>query len=123
MKLKFEKTAGRLPKWDLPIGALVFFLLFAPPIVPEINTALIAAAIAGCALLVCYRKDILPELKKSGILLFAVAMTVFFVYLAGTTLVNFLVGERVQLMHYTTLWYRFFLIVPILLINYILESF
>ncbi len=105
-----------MPKCDFPLLILIFFMLFAPPIIPEINTAMLAAVVVGVVLLVRHRKEIIPVFKESGMMIFTSIMILFFVYLAITTLVNFGFGERVQLMHYVTLWYRFFLIVPVLLI-------
>ncbi len=105
-----------MPKCDFPLLVLIFFMLFAPPVIPDINTALPAAVVVGVLLLLRHRKDIIPIFKKSGMMMFTVIMIVFFAYLAIITLINFGIGERVQLMHYITLWYRFFLIVPVLLI-------
>ena len=105
-----------MPKCDLPLLMLIFFMLFAPPIIPEVNTAMLAAFVVGIVMLVRHKKEIIPMFKQSGMMIFCALMIVFFMYLAITTLVNFAVGERVQLMHYVTLWYRFFLIVPVLLI-------
>lgn len=116
MNSALKKITGGMPKCDLPLLILIFFMLFAPPIVPEINTALFAAAVVGIILLVRHRKEIIPVVKESGMMIFTVLMIAFFVYLAIVTLVNFAAGERVQLMHYIVLWYRFFLIVPVLLI-------
>ena len=111
-----KKSMNGIPKCDVPLLILIFFMLFAPPIIPEINTAMIAAVVVGILLLVRHRNDIIPVFKESGMMVFTVLMVVFFVYLAMITLINFALGEQVQLMHYVTLWYRFFLIVPILLI-------
>lgn len=116
MDLKLKKLTNGMPKCDFPLLILIFFMLFAPPIIPEINTAMLAAVVVGVLLLVRHRKEIIPVFKESGMMIFTAIMIVFFVYLASVTLVNFAFGERVQLMHYVTLWYRFFLIVPVLLI-------
>lgn len=94
----------------------IFCLLFAPPIIPSVNVGLIASFIALALLIFKYKKQLFETLKKSGILKFSVLFAVFLAYLALVTVVNyFLIGERVQLMHYVKLWYRFFLIIPMLM--------
>lgn len=93
----------------------IFCLLFAPPIIPSINVGLIASFVALVLLIFKYKGQLFETLKKSGILKFSVIFAVFLAYLALVTVVNyFIIGERVQLMHYIKLWYRFFLIMPML---------
>lgn len=101
---------------DVTLVIFIFFLLFAPPIIPQINTALFAAVYAGVMLLVKYRKDLLSALKASGMLRFAIGIGIFLAYIGAITVINWVVGERVQLMHYIKLWYRFLMIVPVLLV-------
>ncbi len=101
---------------DLPLVVLVFFLLFSPPIIPKINTAIIAAAVVFVALVVFHRKELKETIIDSDILKFVIVMAMFFIYVAIVTVINFFTGEFVQLMHYITLWYRYFMIVPLLVV-------
>lgn len=108
-----------ISKYNFSFILFIFFLLFSPPIIPQINTALFAFAVAFALLIAkrSYRKEIIKTVKDSGMMMFVTAMIVFFLYIAVITVVNVLViGERVQLMHYVKLWYRFFMIIPVLMI-------
>ena len=105
-----------LSKVDIILVSFIFFLIFSPPIIPQINTALFAAAYAFVVLIVKYRKELFSAIKSSGMLRFGIIFAVFLVYVAMVTVVNYLtIGEHVQLMHYIKLWYRFFMIVPVLM--------
>lgn len=102
---------------DPVLVIFIFFLLFSPPVIPQINTALFAAVYAGIRLITKYRKELFSALNQSGILRFSISIAVFLVYIATITITNYAVsGESVQIMHYVKLWYRFFLIVPVLMV-------
>lgn len=101
---------------DLPLVILIFFLLFSPPIIPKINTAIFAAAVVFFVLLAFHRKELKETIVDSGILKFTIIMAMFYFYVAIITVINYFTGEFVQLMHYITLWYRYFLIVPMLVV-------
>ncbi len=106
-----------ITKYDFSLVVFIFFLLFAPPIVPQINTALFATAIAFILLVTKYRGQLVQTVKDSQIWKYFVLMCAFFLYLAIVTVISvFVFKECVQFMHYIKLWYRFFMIVPVLLI-------
>lgn len=111
-----DRIKGKTVKVDPILIAFLFVLLFGPPVIPEINTALFAGAFAFVMLATKYRRALWRTIADCGMPRFVLTMAAFFVYLAVITVVNFLLGERVQLMHYVKLWYRFFLLVPMLLI-------
>lgn len=106
----------KVPKIDWVLVGFLFVLLFGPPVIPDINTALFAGVFALVMLLTRYRRELRQAIIDSGVFKFFAAMVVFFIYLAVVTVVNIALGEQVQLMHYVRLWYRFFLIVPMLLV-------
>lgn len=107
---------NRVGGYRLSLIVFLFFLLFSPPLIPSVNTGMLAAVLATVLLLVRYRGQIFSVCKQSGILQFAACFGLFLLYLAVVTLINtVLVGERVQPLHYLTLWYRLFLICPLLL--------
>lgn len=106
-----------ITRYDFSLVVFIFFLVFAPPLVPQINTALFATAIAFVLLVTKYRGSLVQTVKDSQIWKFFILMCAFFLYLAVVTLINvFVFKECVQLMHYIKLWYRLFMIVPVLLI-------
>ena len=104
-------------KYRFSFIIFIFFLLFSPPIIPQINTALIAAVVAAVLLATKYRASVISTIKKMQMNKFVIAMFGFFAYVAIIACLNiFVLGEKVQFMHYVKLGYRFFLIIPILMI-------
>ena len=101
--------------YKLSFIAFLFLLLFGPPVIPQVNTGLLACLGACAALVVRYRGEICSTFRRSGAGRFSLLLLAFLGYLAVVTLVSTLVfRERVQTMHYVTQWYRFFLIFPCL---------
>lgn len=104
-------------KYRFSFIIFIFFLIFSPPIIPQINTAIIATMVAAGLLVTKYRTDVIKAFEKMKMNKFIIVMGIFFAYVAVVAFVNiFIVGEKIQLMHYIKLGYRFFLIIPILLI-------
>lgn len=103
--------------YDFSLVLFIFFLLFAPPVIPKINTGLIAACVVAVVLLIKYKKETIQTIKDIKMGYFALILVLFFLYVLIITGVNFLQGEHVQISHYVTLWYRYFLIFPILMIS------
>lgn len=109
----FKKS--RQSKYKATFILYIFCLLFAPPIIPKINVGLLAVIFSTLLIFTKYKQSYIKVLKTSGILKFSAFFVLFLIYLFITTGINvLLLGERVQLMHYITLWYRYFLIVPVL---------
>ena len=101
---------------DLPLVLFLFCLLFSPPVIPKLNTAIFGAAVGVIFLLTRYRSQLAEMVKESGIGTFAAMMGVFFGYIGIVTAANLLLGDRVQPMHYVKLAYRFLMIVPVLMV-------
>ncbi len=113
----YFKRINSVGEYKLSFILLIFCLIFSPPIIPQVNTGMIACFITLAMLLTKYKGKIYSTIKRSGILKFAAVISVFLVYLAIVTIINVLVsGEHVQFMHFVKIWYRFFLIIPALLI-------
>ncbi len=105
----------KIKKYKPTFILYIFCLLFAPPIIPKINVGLIVALFSFGLIFVKYKDSYIKTLKSSGILRFSAFFVLFLVCLAFTTALNSLIlGEWVGLLHYITLWYRYFLIVPVL---------
>lgn len=111
-----DRIKNALMRIDAPLVVLIFFLLFSPPLIPEINTAIIAAGVVFLDLIIFHRKELRQTVIDSGIWKFVIIMAAFFAYTGVITVINYFTGEFVQLMHYVTWWYRYFLIVPLLMI-------
>lgn len=106
---------NRVGNYSFTLIVFLFFLLFSPPLIPGLNTGMLASIWAAVMLMVRYRSRLIDVLKKSGILQTLFFFLLFLIYLAAITAVNTLIlGERVQPLHYLTLWYRMFLICPLL---------
>lgn len=99
--------------------SLVFYLfcfVFAPPIVPHINTFLLVAIYSAITILLGHRNEVKEIFKKSGMQLFAIGFATFFVYFLITACINIAIGNRVNLSEYIITTYRFALIFPLALI-------
>ncbi len=114
MKEKLARLNSVGP-YKISFLAFLFLLLFGPPVIPQVNTGLLAC-LGACVLLVLrYRGELCDTVRRSGAGRFSLLLLVFFGYLAVITPVSALLfHERVQTMHYITQWYRFFLIFPCL---------
>ena len=108
----FLSKINNIGGYKISFIVLLFFIIFSPPVIPVVNTTLVTAAVLGILIFVKYKGQISDALKSSKIMLFCLVFSLFLLYLALTTVVNFCLGNTVQLMHYVKLWYRFFLIVP-----------
>lgn len=114
MKAKLVRL-NTVGSYKLSFLAFLFVLIFGPPVIPQINTALLACVAAAVLLVTRYRSQLLNVFRQSGMSRFSLLFLVFLAYLAVITPINvFLFHERVQTMHYITQWYRFFLIFPCL---------
>ncbi len=109
------KQCNRVRNYRISTIIFLFFLLFSPPVIPHVNSGALACVIATILLITRFRKDLFLIFKQSGALLFAAFFGLFLLYLAATTFFNiFLIGHKVQLLHYLKLWYRLFLVCPLL---------
>lgn len=94
----------------------LFCFIFAPPIVPHINTFLIVAIYSAITILLRYKNEVKDIFKKSGMKLFAIGFATFFVYFLIIACINIAIGNRVNLSEYVITTYRFALIFPLALI-------
>lgn len=90
-----------------------FIFVFAPPFFPTVNIVIILSIVSLFSILIKYKKDFNFVIKNSGIASFVKCFFIYILYVTMIILVNFLLGERVQITNYITSYYQYFMILPV----------
>ena len=85
----FLSKINNIGGYKISFIVLLFFIIFSPPVIPVVNTTLVTAAVLGILIFVKYKGQISDALKSSKIMLFCLVFSLFLLYLALTTVVNF----------------------------------
>lgn len=94
----------------------LFFSLFAPPLLPDINIIIPLSIISLLILIFRYQKEFYIIIKSKILRNFILFIILYLFYLLSIILFNILIGEIVNITHYITFFYSFFLVVPTTLI-------
>lgn len=104
-------------KQKIPFIVYLFCLFFAPPIIPHVNFILFVFLYSVIALFLKprNRRNAVQVIQQSKMNLFVFGFLFFLLYLFIIVWTNIAIGNKVELKEYLTNFYRFFLIVPVIL--------
>lgn len=94
----------------------LFCLFFSPPVIPKINIIIFVFIYSLIMLFTKYRNNIKRIISYATIDKFLLGFVFFIYYLLVITLLNVFLGNSVTINDYILIIYRFFLIVPVLIV-------
>lgn len=94
----------------------LFCLFFSPPVIPKVNIIIFVFIYSLIMLFTKYRNNIKRIISYATIDKFLLGFVFFIYYLLVITLLNVFLGNSVTINDYILIIYRFFLIVPVLIV-------
>lgn len=103
-------------KKELPIIIYIFFLLFAPPVIKNINILLICFIFSSIIILIKYRNQVKEILNYKNIKKILKLLIIYYLWYFFTIILNIIFTKQVYLYNYFINVYSILLIFPILFV-------
>lgn len=106
-----------LSKKRIYLSIFLFFAIFCPPIIKDVNLLFFATAYSVVALLFNYRKDINDFIHQKNIFIFNLSFLVMIIYIFIRMIYDYILGNNLEILGYVRHLYKicgaFFFIQPI----------
>ncbi|MDO4780791.1 MAG: hypothetical protein Q4A34_00135 [Candidatus Saccharibacteria bacterium] len=95
------------------LSLMAFWLIFAPPVIPQLNSIMLLGIVTAVLLAVGYRDELRDLLNVSVVRWALVGMTAFTAYAIVVGIINMVFGEVIPLREHIMTVYRFGLLMPV----------
>lgn len=100
-------------KIKLPLVIYIFLLLFAPPIIKNVNLLLVLATFSGIALFTKYRKEMFEFITQENIKRLILVFLIYCGWYLFSIVLNILITKEIYSYNYLINLYSIFLVIPI----------